>query len=160
MQIYLSRQILLSEVSPLMEEILKGGGKVSFTPRGNSMHPMLRNHLDKIILVQAPAKLKKYDIPLYRRHNGQFVLHRVVAVKEDGYVLCGDNQIQREYGIRHHQVMAVVKAFYHRGKYIDCHTSNLYRLYCITWVALTPLRRILFKLRAFASKARRKPFEG
>lgn len=142
-----------------MEETLKNGGEVAFNPGGNSMRPMLRDRQDKIILIQPPDKLKKYDIPFYKRQNGQFVLHRVVTVKGDDYVLCGDNQSQREYGVRHDQVIAVVKAFYYRGKYIDCRTNKSYRLYCIIWVALIPVRHIFSALRKFAGKARGKLLE-
>ncbi len=136
------KKVFLREVSPLIEETLQGGGEVVLTPAGQSMSPMLRNRQDKIILVQPPEQLKKYDIPLYRRGNGQFVLHRVVAVKKDGYALCGDNQWQVEYGVRHEQIIGVVKAFYRGDKYIDCKGGKTYQLYCVIWTKLLPARRL------------------
>jgi len=156
----LPKRIFLCEVTPLIEETLQGGGEVAFTPAGHSMFPMLRNRQDKIILVQASEQLKKYDIPLYRRGNGQFVLHRVVAVKKDGYTLCGDNQWQVEYGIRHEQIVGVVKAFYRGDKYIDCNVGKTYQLYCVIWTKLLPIRRIFFKLRGWAGRARNKLYAG
>jgi len=139
-----------------MEETLQSGGEVAFTPAGNSMLPMLRDRQDKIILVTPPEKLKKYDIPLYRRENGQFVLHRVVVVKKDGYALCGDHQWQVEYGVRHDQVIAVVKAFYRGEKYVDCSASQVYRLYCMIWTRLFPARQLFFRLQSLAARARKK----
>lgn len=148
------KRIFLREVSTLMEEILQGGGEVAFAPAGNSMLPMLRNRQDKIILVQAPERLKKYDLPLYRRANGQFVLHRVVAVTKDGYAMCGDHQGQVEYGIKHEQINGVVKAFYRGDKYIDCKSSKLYHLYCMIWTSLVPARQCFFQLRGWANRVR------
>lgn len=150
------KRIFLMEVCSLMVETLQRGGEVAFAPAGNSMLPMLRNRQDKIVLVKAPEKLKKYDIPLYRRDNGQFVLHRVVAVKKDGYVLCGDHQGQLEYGVRHDQVMAIVKAFYRGKMYIDCRTGKAYRLYCMIWTGLFPARKLFFRLQGLAGRARNK----
>jgi len=156
----LPKRIFLREVTPLIEETLQGGGEVAFTPSGQSMLPMLRNRQDKIILVRPPEKLKKYDIPLYRRGNGQFVLHRVVDIKKDGYVLCGDHQWQVEHGIRHEQVIGVVRAFYRGDKYIDCHVGKTYQLYCVIWTKLLPARQIFFKLRGWAGRARNKLYAG
>ena len=154
------KRVFLREVNPLIEETLRGGGEVAFTPAGYSMLPMLRNRQDKIILVQPPLQLKKYDIPLYRRENGQFVLHRVVAVKKDSYALCGDNQWQVEYGIRYEQIVGVVKAFYRGDKYIDCNVGKTYRLYCVIWTKLLPVRRIFFKLKGWTSRVRNKLYAG
>lgn len=120
------------------------------------MAPLLRSRQDKIILIKPSDRLKRLDIPLYRRDNGQFVLHRVVAVKKDGYVLCGDNQIQVEPGVRHDQVIAVVKAIYRDGKYIDCKTNTLYRLYCLLWIGLFPIRRMSARLRHWMGRTRSK----
>ncbi|MBR4882209.1 MAG: S24/S26 family peptidase, partial [Clostridia bacterium] len=90
----------IDEMIPLMEERIKNGGSVSFTPMGVSMHPMLRHGLDSVVLSPAPDKLKKYDIPFYRRSNGRYVLHRVVKVG-DSYTCIGDNQYEYEPGIKH-----------------------------------------------------------
>ena len=150
------KRIFLREVNPLIEETLQSGGEVAFTPAGSSMLPMLRSRRDKIVLVKSPENLKKYDIPLYRRKNGQFVLHRVVDVKKDGYAMCGDHQWQVEYGVRHEQIIGVVKAFYRGDKYIDCKASKVYRLYCVIWTKLIPSRLLFFKLRGWAGRVRNK----
>lgn len=155
----MSKRICLREVNPLIEETLQGGGEVAFAPAGNSMRPMLRSRQDKIVLVRPPEKLKKHEIPLYRRDNGQFVLHRVVGVNKDGYALCGDHQWQVEYGIMDEQIIGVVKAFYRGDKYIDCKASKAYRLYCVIWTKLIPARKLFFKLAIQANTARNKLYE-
>jgi hypothetical protein len=150
----LPKRIFLSELNPLIEETLQGGGEVAFSPAGNSMRPMLRSRQDKIVLVKPPDNLKRYDIPLYQRDNGKFVLHRVVDVKKEGYALCGDHQWQVEYGVKHEQIIGVVKAFYRGDKYIDCGASKVYRLYCLLWTGLLPVRSFFFRWENQMKRAR------
>lgn len=112
-------KVTLEELMPIMEEQLSRGGRVSFKPKGISMLPLIRQGKDSVTLEAPPAQLKKYDIPLYRRQSGQFVLHRVVSVGKDGtYTMCGDNQWLREKGITHHQIIGVVCEIERNGKKI------------------------------------------
>ena len=67
---------------PLIKECLAEGKTVKFSPRGTSMMPMIRQGVDSVILSAVPGKLKKFDLPLYQRKNGLFVLHRIVDVGE------------------------------------------------------------------------------
>ena len=65
------RCVALEELMPLIRQQLEQGQPVKFSPQGTSMLPMLRQGRDSIVLSPVPAKLKKYDLPLYRRNNGQ-----------------------------------------------------------------------------------------
>ena len=76
--------IWLDELMPLISERLSAGGSVRFSPHGTSMLPMLKDGRDQVVLSPLPDKLKKYDLPLYRRENGQYVLHRIVKVVPEG----------------------------------------------------------------------------
>ncbi len=122
-------RVSLAELLPVMSEQLAAGKEVCFAPKGTSMLPMLRQGLDSVVLKKPPAQLEKYDLPLYRRADGAFVLHRVVGQDRDGYITCGDNQIQREHGVRHSQVIGVVTGYYRGEEYISCQTPR-YKLYC------------------------------
>ena len=128
----------LEQIYPLMQERLAAGETVQFTPRGVSMRPMIYGERDQVVLSPAPAKLKKYDLPLYRRKNGQFVLHRVVKVG-DTYTCIGDNQYDYEPGVRHEQIIAVTTAFIHNGKKYSVHSFS-YWLYCRLWHFTRPVR--------------------
>ena len=105
----------LEEMLPLIEECLAAGQSVRFSPRGVSMLPLIRQGRDSVTLASPPEKLKKYDIPLYRRKNGHFVLHRVVRVG-DTYTCIGDNQFVYEKGIEHGQIIAVCTDITRDGK--------------------------------------------
>ncbi len=125
---------------PLIREYLDKGQTVRFSPRGISMLPMLRQGIDNVILSPLPEKLKKYDIPLYQRSDGQYVLHRIVKVGQT-YTCIGDNQFQLEPGLRRDQMIAVVTAF-SRGKTQYSVHSPAYWLYCRVWHYSRPLRHL------------------
>lgn len=140
-------RVSLSELLPIIEEQLNAGKDVCFTPNGISMQPMLYQGRDSVILSPAPSALKKYDLPLYRRSDGQFVLHRIVKVNKDGsYTLCGDNQYAREKGINHSQVIGLVTAFIRKGKRVSC-KNPLYRLYCIFRVKDRHIYSLLMRIK-------------
>lgn len=125
---------------PLFRQQLANGSKIRFGPRGVSMLPMLRQGIDTVELAPLPEKLKKYDLPLYQRSSGQYVLHRVIRVG-DTYTCMGDNQFQPEPGLRHDQMIAVVTAFY-RGDVRHEVDSWQHKLYCRFWHYSRPVRRI------------------
>ena len=116
---------------PLFREQLAAGRTVKFSPRGISMLPMLRQGIDSVILSPLPDKLRKYDLPLYQRDDGKYILHRIVEAGET-YTCIGDNQFVYEHGLRHDQMIALVTAFT-RGDRVIPVTHPVYRLYCVVW---------------------------
>lgn len=144
----------LKEMLPLIEECLSAGQGVKFSPRGISMLPMIVQGRDSVTLSSAPEKLKKFDIPLYRREDGSFVLHRVIKVGET-YTCIGDNQFKAEHGIKHSQVIAVVTSFTRKGKNYSVSCAG-YRLYRVLWHYSRPVRRVWRALRVRAARLKRK----
>ena len=133
------KELSLEQMMPLICECLQAGKTVKFSPKGTSMLPMLRQGVDNVVLSAPQGKLKKYDLPLYRRDNGQYVLHRIVRVGAD-YTCVGDNQFDLEYGVRHEQVIAVMTAFT-RGQKRYSANDLRYWLYCRFWHFSRPVRR-------------------
>lgn len=125
---------------PLIRERLADGQSVKFAPKGTSMLPMLRQGVDTVELSPFSGKLEKYDLPLYQRDNGQYVLHRIIAVGET-YTCIGDNQFASEPGLRHDQMIALVTAFTRDGKRIEV-TAPGYQCYCRFWCATRPVRHL------------------
>ena len=138
------RGVCMGDVMPLMLEALERGQKVRFSPRGTSMLPMLRQGKDTVTLAPVSGRLCKYDLPFYRRADGSFVLHRIVAVGET-YTCMGDNQFQPETGLTHEQMIAVVTAFTRTGKEYSVR-NPLYRLYCWFWHASRSVRHLWRRL--------------
>jgi len=127
----LPEEVRLQDVMPRIRELLAKGQSVRLYPKGVSMMPMLRQNVDSVMLSPVPGKLKKYDLPLYQRRDGQYVLHRILGVGET-YTCIGDNQFSYERNVRHEQVLAVVTGYYRGEKYrtVDCFG---YKLYCRFW---------------------------
>lgn len=137
-----SKETTLDAVINIIQEKLDAGGTVTFTPHGTSMLPMLRDGEDVVVLSKPKGRLKIYDVPLYRRDNGQYVLHRVIDFGSDGsYVLCGDNQFAKEKGIRDDQIIAVMTGFVRKGTGYET-DAIFYRLYVALWYYSRPFRRI------------------
>lgn len=135
----LNLQLSLEELMPLIKESLSLGRNITFTPRGISMLPMLRNGEDTVTLSPLPQALKKYDIILYKRDNGKYVLHRIIKTG-DTYTCIGDNQFVKELGVESRQIVGVVTRFTRCGKEYSV-TDFGYRLYCRFWHYSRFLRR-------------------
>lgn len=141
MLISLSKQVYLDDVIGLMIEKLEAGGKVTFTPKGTSMLPMLRDGQDVVILEKPQGRIRVSDVAFYKRDNGHYVLHRVYNLDPDGcYVMCGDNQFVLEHGVRNDQIIAVMTAFFRKGKSYTTQSFS-YRLYVNFWIYTRFLRR-------------------
>ena len=136
----LDASVCLEQLLPLIRERLTADESVQFTPRGISMRPMIEGGRDQVVLSPLPEKLKKYDLPFYRRDDGQFVLHRIVKAGET-YTCIGDHQLVYEYGVRQDQMIALATGLYRKGKYYSL-DSFAYKLYSRLWHWTRPLRRI------------------
>ena len=137
-----SKRVSMKEMVPLIKENIESGGESLFTPSGNSMYPMLRDRQDKVYIKAAHGYLKKYDLPLYERSEGIFVLHRVIKAKDGIYDMRGDNQFAIEKGIKHEQIIGVVSKF-KRGDKLYKSNEISYILYTRLWVNTTLLRRLI-----------------
>ena len=134
------KMMRLEQLMPLIMEQLSRGESVTFSPRGTSMLPMLRQGRDSVVLSPLPKQLKKYDLPLYRRDDGAYVLHRIVQTGET-YTCIGDNQFVFETGITHDRVIAVCAAFT-RGKKEYSANALRWRVYAVLWHHSRSLRRL------------------
>ncbi len=97
----------MSDVYPFIEESIKDGGQFVLFPRGTSMNPTIYEGKDCVVLTEVESP-EQYDIVLYKRESGQFVLHRIMKIKNGNYTMCGDNQYIFEKGIKREQILAVV----------------------------------------------------
>lgn len=134
------------------ESVIRERGKYVGPLAGPSMQPLLRMHRDAAVLVAPVFPLRKYDVILYRRKNGRYVLHRIIAVKKDGYVLCGDAQWRKEYPITDDMVIGVMQGYFKDEVYHPC-TSFSYRAYSVLRCAARPIRALCFYVKSYAKAA-------
>ncbi len=147
-----SRPVATQELCKLMEQVFREGGTFRFLPTGVSMLPTLREKRDSVMLCSPDARPpRKYDVILYRRDNGQYVLHRIIGRDAEGFVLCGDHQYLPERGIRSDQVEGVLVSFCRGAREISA-DAPLYRCYAAIWTFLRPLRGICYRLHGRLSR--------
>ena len=103
-KVVLPNDVLLGEVARLLGE----GREVVMTPKGRSMLPFIRGEVDRIKL-RRPERLSVGDIVLAFFGN-RYVLHRIVAINGDEFILMGDGNLKdTEQGVRSNVVGKVVE---------------------------------------------------
>ena len=138
------------------EEEIRRSGYLIYRNVGDSMLPLIRQGRDLLLISRKPeGRLNQYDVPLYRRDSGQYVLHRILKVRKDDYVLCGDNRWQRETGISDRHIIGVLTAVIWDGKQLPV-TDWRYRLYVHLWCGLFPVRALVLWCRDLPKRIRRK----
>ena len=137
------------------EDVIERDGRLIYTNVGDSMRPLIRQDRDILIIEKPQGRLKKYDVPLYRRDNGQYVLHRVLKVRPNDYVICGDNRYTKEYGITDRHIIGILTAVVRDGKEISV-TDWKYRLYVHVWCDLFPIRAVTLKAKRFPKRLKQK----
>ena len=141
----------------LRSQLAREGFLVSTTV-GMSMFPMLRNRRDRVVILPVGGeRLRRWDLPLYLRADGKYVLHRVIAVKKDHYVIRGDNTWVKET-VYDGQIVGVVSEF-HRGERHVLASSRAYRLYAALWHGIYPVRRACLALRRLAARVKHAIFK-
>jgi signal peptidase I len=136
----------MESLSPIMLAMLEEKLDLVLTITGTSMCPMLLHRRDSVVLTACDKhELRRGDLPLYKRDNGQYVLHRIVRVNENSYDLCGDNQYTVERGLPMENIIAVVKAFERNGRSYSCN-DFLYKLYWHSRICSIPVRSIYHRV--------------
>lgn len=131
------------------QQVLKEKGFFVTTTSGISMLPLFRDRRDRVVIKPASARLKKYDVPLYRRGES-LVLHRVIKVRENDYIIRGDNCIEREI-VKDEQIVGVLNEFYRNDKHYTV-DDFAYKLYSRLWVFISPAIIFYKKTKAFLSR--------
>lgn len=122
------------------EDVIREKGVLVYTNVGDSMYPLIKEG-DLLVIRAMTEPLKKYDIPLYRRDSGQYVLHRIVKVRENDYLLCGDNRRLIESGITDRHIIGVLKEIVRNGETIPV-DGKRYFFYRHTLPVRRKLKRI------------------
>ncbi len=122
------------------EEYLEQNGSLTYTNKGVSMLPLLRQGRDLFtVRKKGKERCKAGDVVLYRRQPDQYVLHRIIKVRPRDYVIRGDNCIGREYGVTDEDILGVMTGFVRGGKkYTVDHPA--YQLYSFVWMHTAQLR--------------------
>lgn len=130
------------------ERELETHGSIIFTNRGVSMLPLLRQDRDVMVIdKRGEGRCRKYDAVLFKRDNGQYILHRILKLLDGGYFIVGDNCTDGEF-VREEQVLGVLRQVRRDGKTIQV-TDPGYRFYVRV---LRPIHRALIRPRRFVRR--------
>ena len=127
------------------EKYLDENGSLIYSNVGVSMLPLLRQGKDLFILEKKKSeRFKIGDVVLYRRNN-KYVLHRIIDVRENDYVILGDNCTEKEYGIKNVDILAIMTGFIRNGKKYSIN-DFIYKIYLLIWLKTTSTRIFMKKL--------------
>ncbi len=118
---------------------------IAFVPGGDSMWPTLKNKGQSVVVQAKTERLNKFDVALYVRGQNTFILHRVIEVLDDGYLICGDSQFTLEK-VLEDQIFGKMIGFYRGKTYIDVNDSK-YKKQVENWYKNKACRR--FRIKAF-----------
>ena len=132
------------EVYYSFEDFIEEYGSIVYTNTGYSMLPLLRQKRDIIeVKKKGPERCKKYDVVLYRS-NGQYILHRVLKVLPDGYLIAGDHNCFVDQKDRDDMILGIMTKVIRDGKTVT--PDNIwYKLYVHLWCDVYPARMALLK---------------
>ena len=130
-----------------IEDVLRLNGKYIGPTVGVSMLPLLKNRRDTVVVQAKTERLKPLDVALYKRGDA-YVLHRVIAVKEGGYIIRGDNCYSDE-NIPEDWVIGVLTEFFRKGKHVLC-TDKKYLKYAQNRVKTYKTRRFFVMIKCKA----------
>ncbi|MBR0152044.1 MAG: S24/S26 family peptidase [Synergistaceae bacterium] len=137
-----------------IEAYLLENGTLTYTNKGTSMMPLLREGKDLFtVRRKGDERCKVGDVVLYRRPPDQYVLHRVVRVLDGEYVILGDNCTGLEHGITDDDIIGVMTGFTRSGREYSV-SSVGYRLY--TFMMTHAIRLRIFMRKALGWIMRRK----
>lgn len=128
------------------ESELEKRGSFVYTNSGVSMYPLIRAKGDLIVIKKCTFPLKKYDVPLFKRSTGEYVLHRVVKVKDGKYDIRGDNSLALEKGIEEKDIIGVLDAVVRGGREIKM-DSVMQKLYARVWCVLYYPRALFVRVK-------------
>ena len=118
-----------------------------YTSVGCSMLPLIRQKRDIVeIRAKGPGRCRKYDVVLYKR-GGQYILHRILKVLPEGYLIAGDHNTFLERDITDEQILGVMTRLVRDGRSITPE-NPLYRLYVHLWCDCYPLRCLILRGKA------------
>lgn len=133
--------ILLKEV----ERLLDSGTCVTLRTKGDSMLPFIVGNRDCVTL-EPTGELHTGDIVLAHLGNGQYVLHRILFIKDSRITLMGDGNLTGKEYCRTTDVCGKVQFILRNGEKAINPNTRLARWKASVWIKLLPVRRYLLAI--------------
>ena len=128
-----------------VESEIAEGKSVRFKVKGSSMFPLLRNEKDEVCLSPLTADPKMMDIVLFR-FKGKHILHRIIDIKGDTYIIQGDGIYMSSEYCRRQDIVGIVTSLHKVGCKPISTSSALYRFFSVLWLKFRFCRRYLLAI--------------
>lgn len=138
----LPNELIVKELAKNIRE----GHSVSFTIRGNSMNPFLKDGRDQVTL--SPFRkddLRSGAVILAREMRGRYLLHRIITREGDKITMSGDGNTGLVEETSIDNVVGVLTKVFRKGVCYQC-DGIVWKSYSVCWMRLTPLRRVLLRV--------------
>lgn len=122
-----------------LRELVEAGREVSMPVVGSSMAPFLIHGRDLFFFRKPDRDLRVGDMVFFCRDSGQYVMHRIIRIQEEGYFLVGDAQREIEGPIRREQIFGLVTRVKRKGKMIQP-GDFWWEFFAHAWLRLLPAR--------------------
>lgn len=139
--------------------VLQEGQEVPLLIVGHSMEPFLIHERDMVLLSPTHSGIKKGDIVLFRRKDGQYILHRIYKIKGDDVYSVGDNQnlCDIEGPMKKEQICAVACRAKRHGVEI-CEKNLIWRFFQREWLWTIRWRPLMKKILTVLSSCSHETF--
>ncbi len=137
----LANDILLGEICTLLLE----GKSIKLRPKGKSMRPFILENKDQLV-ISPPDNLRKGDIVLARIDGSRYVIHRIINIKENRFLLMGDGNLFGYEQCSREEIFGVVE-YIIRNEQKICQRSIKARGLAFVWRMLLPFRHFIWKLK-------------
>ncbi len=132
------REMDTREYLAMLKELVDQGRQVNLLISGSSMSPFLIHHRDTIYFQKPDRELKSGDMVFFRRSNGQYVMHRIVKIRPDGFYMLGDAQTEIEGPIDRAQIFGLVTAVKRNGRMLRP-GDFWWEFFARVWLRIIPL---------------------
>ena len=131
------------------ETVLREKGVLIYTNKGVSMMPLLRQGRDILVIRSHNGDYTKDDAVLFKRPNGQYILHRITKVLDDGsYIIIGDNCPNNSAErVTDAQILGILTEIKRDGKTIRIDDPDYLR-----YVKTVPFRRKIVSFKRFVRR--------
>lgn len=143
------------EYVSVLRELVEQGREVSLIISGSSMSPFLIHERDVICFKKPDRELRRGDMVFYQRDSGQFVMHRILRVKPEGFYIIGDAQTEIEGPVRREQIFALITKVKRKEKWLEP-GDFWWEFFAKVWLRMIPVRRAVMSLYGILYKFRKK----
>lgn len=145
----------MSLIHSTIEEELSQHGVYYATTEGDSMEPLFHTHKSVVCFRPKTRRLLRFEVPLVRREDGHCVMHRIVRVTPEGYIMRGDNRRIDDPFVPESEVIGVMDGYYRGEKFVPV-TALRYRAYVFFWGRPNPIKTLWLLLQGGCRRLRRK----